>query len=92
MARKRKSDDREADYQEADYAFDRSEDSDFEEPEVVAPVIVSPKIPFSTWFDRQVKAGRVKAHQSSALLVFFKKQGLKESGSVEDYNSAFARF
>lgn len=60
--------------------------------DVVEMVVKGPKVPFSTWFDKKVKEGKVRAHQDAAVLVFLKKQGLKESESADDYNRAFARF
>lgn len=51
-----------------------------------------PKVPFTTWFDKMMKAGKVRDHQDEALLVFFKKQGLKTLESEEKYNDAFKKF
>jgi hypothetical protein len=51
-----------------------------------------PKVPFTTWFDKMMKSGKVRDHQDEALLVFFKKQGLKTLESEENYNEAFKKF
>lgn len=51
-----------------------------------------PKMPFSVWFDRLVKAGKIRDYQDEALLVFFKKKGLKSSEDVDTYNKAFENF
>lgn len=51
-----------------------------------------PPIPFVHWFDKQLKAGKVKFYQDEALLVFFKKQGLKSIEDEDLYNEAFERF
>lgn len=51
-----------------------------------------PKIPFDHWFDQKVKAGEVRDFQEEALMVFFKKQGLKNTEIEDKYNRAFKNF
>ena len=51
-----------------------------------------PKVPFAMWFDKLVKKGKIRAHQDEALLVFFKKQGLKNTEMEDTYNRAFENF
>lgn len=51
-----------------------------------------PKISFAHWFDKQLKNGAVRHYQDEALLVFFKKQGLKNTEMEDTYNRAFEKF
>ena len=52
----------------------------------------APKITFEHWFDKALKAGKVRHYQDEALLVFFKKQGLKNTEIEDQYNKAFKNF
>ena len=58
----------------------------------VKEVSGEPKMPFTVWFDKMLSAGRVKFYQDEALLVFFKKQGLKNAEIETTYNKAFENF
>lgn len=51
-----------------------------------------PKIPFAMWFDKMVKRGKLRHYHDEALLVFFKKQGLKDHEDEDSYNRAFEKF
>ncbi len=53
---------------------------------------VRPKMPFQYWFDKALKAGKIRAHQEAALLVFFNKQGLSKIEDEDKYNEAFKSF
>jgi hypothetical protein len=39
-----------------------------------------------------IKKGKIRYYQDEALLVFFKKQGLKNLEDEDTYNKAFERF
>lgn len=70
------------------------------EIEDLEPVVDTPqttgaqerKIPFAHWFDRQVQAHKLRSYQDEALLVFFKKQGLKNIEDEDTYNRALEKF
>ena len=66
-----------------------TEEETIMEPEVVLEL---PKLDFSHWFDRKVKAGKIRVHQRDSLLVFLKKQGLSELEAVSVYDKAFLKF
>lgn len=51
-----------------------------------------PTIPFAHWFDKMLKKGKVRHYQDEALLVFFKKQGLKNTEIEDTYNRTFESF
>lgn len=51
-----------------------------------------PRIPFAHWFDKMLKKGKVRHYQDEALLVFFKKRGLKNTEMEDTYNRAFEIF
>lgn len=73
----------------------REEIADLENPvkaKAEAGTSSKPKIPFAHWFDKQLRAGKVRDYQDEALLVFFKKQGLKNLEDEEKYDAALERF
>lgn len=51
-----------------------------------------PMLSFSHWFDKMLKKGKVRHYQDEALLVFFKKQGLKNIEMEDTYNKTFKSF
>jgi hypothetical protein len=50
------------------------------------------KIPFSVWFDRMMKAGKVKFWQEESLLVYMRKQGLSNAEAEDLYCDALKKF
>lgn len=49
-------------------------------------------VPFTHWVDKLIKKGKIRYHQDEALLVFFKKHGLKAQEPEEVYDAAFSKF
>lgn len=65
------------------------EQSEAVEVSTEAPIVL---IPFTHWVDKLIKKGKIRDYQDEALLVFFKKQGLKAQEPEEVYDTAFKRF
>lgn len=49
-------------------------------------------LPFAHWFDKMLKLGKVRHYQDEAILVFFKKQGLRNTEMEDTYNKMFKNF
>ncbi len=88
MARKKQGDELES----IPIVFEDADDIAPPKQEELAKRPEKPKVPFTTWFDKMMKAGKVRDHQDEALLVYFKKQGLKNLEPEEKYNEAFKKF
>ena len=54
--------------------------------------IVKPKIAFESWFASKLAKKQVKFYQDEALLVFMRKQGLKDVENPDLYEEAFKKF
>jgi hypothetical protein len=61
--------------------------------EIVPQMIkVSPMMTFEAWFQKKVKEGKLQEWQTKAVSIFFKKRGLKEIESEDQFDEIFKIF
>lgn len=50
------------------------------------------KMPFSVWFNKMLKRGKVKYWQEEPLLVYMRKQGLSQAEAEDQYSEVLKKF